>query len=205
MKVNFYSAHVLYSTDRDDAKREPLTPPKVESATDMGMSHDMNVTAVATPPHHCHGVGGQQLLGAHGRDVGQVGGHAGGSQQAGGDLWGEAGGEDGLQDVVREGERDHGLRGGGDDQHRDPQAQKPGGTTAAGPATPEDASASDPESAWGSEGLTPRRLPLVLPTPLLPLLVAIHRLRLPLLRDHRLKEGEVYLFFRWTNSHFQGR
>lgn len=28
-------------TDRDDVKREPLTPPKVESATEMGMIHDI--------------------------------------------------------------------------------------------------------------------------------------------------------------------
>lgn len=28
-------------TDREDVKREPLTPPKVESATEMGMIHDM--------------------------------------------------------------------------------------------------------------------------------------------------------------------
>lgn len=28
-------------TDRDDVKREPLTPPKVERATEMGMIHDM--------------------------------------------------------------------------------------------------------------------------------------------------------------------
>ncbi len=28
-------------TDRDDVKREPLTPPNVESATEMGMIHDI--------------------------------------------------------------------------------------------------------------------------------------------------------------------
>lgn len=28
-------------TDRDDVKREPLTPPKVDSATEMGMIHDI--------------------------------------------------------------------------------------------------------------------------------------------------------------------
>lgn len=28
-------------TDREDVKREPLTPPKVESATEMGMIHDI--------------------------------------------------------------------------------------------------------------------------------------------------------------------
>lgn len=28
-------------TDREDVKREPLTPPKVERATEMGMIHDI--------------------------------------------------------------------------------------------------------------------------------------------------------------------
>lgn len=28
-------------TDREEVKREPLTPPKVDRATEMGMIHDM--------------------------------------------------------------------------------------------------------------------------------------------------------------------
>lgn len=51
------------------------------------------------------------------------------SHQAQAILWGEAGGEEGLQDVVWEGESDHSLVSGVDYQHRNPQTQKAGGTT----------------------------------------------------------------------------
>lgn len=51
---------------------------------------------------------------------------ADGSQQPQAVLWGEAGGEEGLQDVVGERQRDHSLIGGVDDQHGDPQTQEPG-------------------------------------------------------------------------------
>lgn len=42
-------------TDRDDVKREPLTPPKVESATEMGMIHDI------TPSNFSPNVWGKTL------------------------------------------------------------------------------------------------------------------------------------------------
>lgn len=51
---------------------------------------------------------------------------ADGGQQTQAVLWGEAGGEEGLQDVVGERQRDHGLIGRVDDQHGDPQTQEPG-------------------------------------------------------------------------------
>lgn len=40
-------------------------------------------------------------------------------------LWWKAGGEQRLQDVVGEGERDHGLVRRVDDQHGNPQSQEP--------------------------------------------------------------------------------
>lgn len=57
---------------------------------------------------------------------------ADGSQQTQGGVWGQAGGEQGLQDVVGEGERNHSLVGGVDNQQGDPQTQK-----AVGPHTRE--------------------------------------------------------------------
>lgn len=48
------------------------------------------------------------------------------SQQAQGIFWREAGREEGLQDVVGEGESDHSLVCGVDDQHRNPKPQKAG-------------------------------------------------------------------------------
>lgn len=42
-------------TDRDDVKREPLTPPKVDSATEMGMIHD--ITPSNFSPKVCEGAG----------------------------------------------------------------------------------------------------------------------------------------------------
>lgn len=89
-------------TNREDVKREPLTPPKVERATATGMIQDMTPSSFspkvweenqekrslvewcsnserANPSlrvfsfsHHCYGVGGQQLLGAQGGDVRHV-------------------------------------------------------------------------------------------------------------------------------------
>lgn len=50
---------------------------------------------------------------------------ADGSQQTKPTVRGEAGWVQGLQDVVREGESNHGLVSGVDDQHCNPQAQKP--------------------------------------------------------------------------------
>ena len=46
------------------------------------------------------------------------------SQQAQAVLWGEAGWEEGLQHVVCEGEGDHSLVSGVDNQHGNPQTQK---------------------------------------------------------------------------------
>lgn len=50
---------------------------------------------------------------------------ADGSQQSQAVFWRKAGGEQRLQDVVGERQRDHGLVGRVDDQHGDPQAQEP--------------------------------------------------------------------------------
>lgn len=50
---------------------------------------------------------------------------ADGSQQTQAVLRREAGGEQRLQDVVGESQRDHGLVGRVDDQHGDPQPQEP--------------------------------------------------------------------------------
>lgn len=49
---------------------------------------------------------------------------ADGGQQTQAVLWRLAGGEERLHDVVCEGERDHSLAGGVDNQHRNPQTQK---------------------------------------------------------------------------------
>lgn len=38
-------------TDREEVNREPLTPPKVERATEMGMIHDMTPSSFS--PNVC--------------------------------------------------------------------------------------------------------------------------------------------------------
>lgn len=45
-----YINRKVNKTDRDEVKREPLTPPNVESATETGMIHDI------TPNNFCPNV-----------------------------------------------------------------------------------------------------------------------------------------------------
>lgn len=53
---------IIEPTNREEVKREPLTPPKVERATEMGMIHDITPSSFS-PNVWDGGVGGWRLEG----------------------------------------------------------------------------------------------------------------------------------------------